>query len=155
MLSALLMMVGLAQAQGINLPAEPGPFGVGVILGPTTGVSGAWRPNAWNAVQSAIGWDVSDSRIDLSADYLQSIRVLEPTAGTRMPVYVGIGAGVVSAEPGMFGDDAGVSARVPIGASLFFEQFPVELFAQVVPRLRVIPGTGFGVDAGIGGRFYF
>ncbi|MDP2307369.1 MAG: hypothetical protein Q8P18_15190 [Pseudomonadota bacterium] len=156
MLSMLLVLVGLANAQaGPFRSAQPGPFGAGVILGPTTGVSLAWRPNGWNAVQSAIGWDLGAERVDLSADYLQSLRVLEPTGGTRMPLYIGLGAGVVSAAPGMFGENAGVSARVPVGASLFFERLPIELFAQVVPRVQVIPSTGFGVDAGIGGRFYF
>lgn len=158
MLSVLLVLIGLSQAHaqaGPYRPNQPGPFGAGVIVGPTTGVSLAWRPNGWNAVQSAIGWDLSASRFDVSADYLQSIRVLEPTRGTMMPVYVGIGGGAVSAAKGMFGENAAVSARVPVGASLFFERLPIELFAQVVPRVQVIPGLGFGVDAGLGGRYYF
>lgn len=156
MLTLLLVLVGLANAQaGPFRQALPGPFGAGVILGPTTGVSLAWRPNAWNAVQSAIGWDMGGGRLDVSADYLQSLRLIEPSGGTMMPVYVGLGAGVASAAPGLFGENAGVSARVPVGASLFFERVPIELFAQVVPRLQVIPATRFGIDAGIGGRFYF
>ncbi len=148
MMTLFLVLVGLANAQ-------PGPFGAGVVLGPTTGASLAWRPSAWNAVQSAIGWDLSASRIDASVDYLRSLTIVEPVASVRMPVYVGIGGGVVTEEPGMFGEGAGVAARVPVGVSVFFEQVPIEVFAQVVPQLRVLPNTGFGVDAGVGGRFYF
>ena len=158
MLSILLVLVGLNHAEAQAGPyrdTRPGPFGAGVIVGPTTGVSLAWRPTGWNAVQGAVGWDVNDGRFDASADYLQSIRVIEPTGGTRMPLYVGVGVGAVSGAPGMFGENAGVSARVPVGASLFFERLPLELFAQVVPRVQVIPGLGFGVDGGVGGRFYF
>ncbi|MDP2315796.1 MAG: hypothetical protein Q8P41_23060 [Pseudomonadota bacterium] len=154
----LLVLVGLAQAQPQDLPFRvdaPGPFGAGVVVGPTTGVSLAWRPSVWNAVQTAVGWDLSEGRVDVSADYLQSVKVFDPGKAVRVPVYIGGGAEVMTAAPGAFGDAAGVSARVPVGVSAFFQRVPIEVFAQVVPRMRLIPRIGIGADAAVGGRFYF
>jgi hypothetical protein len=149
MMTTALFLIAMARA------AAPGPFGVGVVLGSTTGASFGWRPTEQNGMQAAVGWDMGAGRFDGSVDYLQTVRVFAPGAPLRVPVYVGLGAELATEAPGLFGDAAGVWARVPIGASLFLEEVPLEVFAQVVPRVRVLPVMTFGADAAIGGRWYF
>ncbi len=145
MLWTLVMLAGLAQA-------EP-RLGAGVVLGDPTGLSLGWRGSAWSGAQAGIGID--DGRLDVSADYLQSIAVLEPAKRFQMPLYVGAGAGFATAEKGFFGKPGGITVRVPVGAAILFDRVPVELFAQVVPSIRVVPGTAYGLDVGLGGRYYF
>lgn len=140
-----VMLAGLALA-------EP-RLGVGIVVADPTGLTVGWRGNAWSGAQAAVGID-GEGRLDLHADYLQTLEVLD---GRRfqVPLYVGAGAGVGTRGKGLFGAPAGVVVRVPIGASLLFDRAPLELFAQVVPQVRVAPDMGFGVDLGFGGRYYF
>lgn len=146
MLAVLVALGGLAWA-------EP-RVGVGLVVGDPTGVTVGLRGNAWSGAQAALGLD-GDKRFDIHADYLQTVTVLDPALRFRVPVYIGVGAGFATGEPGFLGAPAGVVARVPVGASILFDRAPVELFAQVVPSVRVFSGRAFGVDAGVGGRYYF
>jgi hypothetical protein len=145
MLAMLLVLCGLASA-------EP-RVGVGLVVGDPTGLSLGLRGNAWTGAQAGAG--VDGRRFDAHADYLQTVTVLEPAKRFKVPLYVGVGAGVTTAEKGVFGSPAAVTVRVPVGASVLFDRAPVEIFAQAVPTIRVLPGTAFGLDLGVGGRYYF
>lgn len=154
--------------------AQSGNFGAGVTVGDPTGVSLGWRPSEWNAVQAGVGWDVLDSRLKGSADYLQSVAVIDPNRQIRVPIYIGLGAGVgrnlggqqepggrapaqaeIPGEGGADGATPDLSARVPIGASVLFMETPVEVFGTVIPSLRVYPDRQVDVDGAFGVRYYF
>ncbi len=169
MLLATLLAIGTAHAQTTTATVQedaPGHFGAGLVVGEPTGLSLGWRPTEWNAVEVGAGWDLLDGQFKTSADYLQSLVVLDPNAAVRIPIYVGLGAGVGSdlgldvREAGLR-DDPGavegtaVSARVPIGASVLMMNAPVEIFAHVIPSLRVLPDRQLGVDGALGVRYYF
>jgi hypothetical protein len=139
--------------------------GVGVVAGSQTGLSLAWHPEGWNAFQAGVGWNLMEGRLDTSVDYLRTLTVIRPSTSFHVPVYAGLGGGLTI---GMFGERSGllraflgqprgmeVSARAPLGASVFFDHLPVEIFGQVIPTLRVIPDTGLRIDAGLGARYYF
>lgn len=145
MLLSLVMMAGLAGA-------EP-RLGVGVSVGDPTGLSLGWRGNAWSGAQAGLGYD--DGGFDVHADYLQTVTILEPFRRVQVPLYVGAGAGFETGQAGWLGESSEASLRVPVGASLLFDRVPIELFAQGVPTVRVVPDTAFGVDLGLGARWYF
>ena len=52
-------------------------------------------------------------------------------------------------------EDARFGMRGPLGVSYVFQEKPVELFAEVVPILDILPETRLGVGVGIGARYYF
>ena len=52
-------------------------------------------------------------------------------------------------------DDARLGMRSPLGISYVFQEKPVELFAEVVPILDILPETRLGVGVGVGARYYF
>jgi hypothetical protein len=52
-------------------------------------------------------------------------------------------------------DDARLGMRSPLGISYVFQEKSVELFAEVVPILDVLPETRLGVGVGVGARYYF
>ncbi|MDP2314627.1 MAG: hypothetical protein Q8P41_17115 [Pseudomonadota bacterium] len=160
MLLAAILAIGTANAQ-------PSHFGAGAIIGDPTGVSLGWRPTEWNAVELGLGWDLLDGQFKTTADYLQSVAVIDPNAAVRIPIYVGLGAGVGSdlgtdlgggfrpvETPGV---DVGtqVAARAPVGASVLLMNAPLEFFAHVIPALRVLPDVQFEVDGALGVRYYF
>jgi hypothetical protein len=52
-------------------------------------------------------------------------------------------------------DAARLGMRSPLGISYAFQEKPVELFAEVVPILDILPETRLGVGVGVGARYYF
>jgi hypothetical protein len=48
-----------------------------------------------------------------------------------------------------------LGVRVPLGVSLAFNSFPVEVFAEVVPAGALFPGIGVFGQGGLGARIYF
>ncbi|MDP2307690.1 MAG: hypothetical protein Q8P18_16825 [Pseudomonadota bacterium] len=158
MLSTLLLLCGLAEARVYDIGTKG--FGAGLVVGNPSGVSLAWRPDGWSAVQAGVGWNLFRGRLDTSVDYLRTIAVAHPDAPFQVPVYVGLGAkvGMGMLGDGRFafgGEDPEVALRAPLGASMYFDRAPIELFVQAVPYVQVIPDTRPGIDAGFGVRYYF
>ena len=49
-----------------------------------------------------------------------------------------------------------VAARAPIGLSLMFQNPSfLEVFFELAPSFWIVPDLGFGIEGGIGVRFYF
>lgn len=99
MLTTLLLFSGLAEARVFDIGTKG--FGAGLVVGNPTGLSLAWRPDGWSAVQAGVGWNLFRGRLDTSVDYLRTLVVAHPEAPFQIPVYVGLGAGV---GMGMSGD---------------------------------------------------
>lgn len=131
-------------------------FGLGLIAGDPTGLSGKLWMDDTHAIDFAIGTFgyYLGSRyggVNLHADYLWHHFGVFGRPGSevyhRMPLYVG--AGAVVSTPG-----AAAGARAVFGLSYLFPQ-PFDVFLELAPTLVVAPSTGFGIDSGLGGRFYF
>jgi hypothetical protein len=84
----------------------------------------------------------------IHSDLLWHNYILDMDQG-KLPVYYGIGAKLLLAS------ELGVGIRVPVGLVYLFESAPVDMFAELVPGLDLLPGTGFGMDAAIGVRYFF
>jgi hypothetical protein len=75
---------------------------------------------------------------------------IEKEEGT-IKVYFGAGAGLG------FVSDLSFSIRAPLGAALFLDNIPLELFAELVPTVQVF-GEGdirFRMEGYLGARWYF
>jgi len=121
--------------------------GLGIILGNPTGISFKTWVGPDKAIDAAAAWSFSNSGyVQVHADLLfHNFEWIEP----RWPVYYGVGA-VVG-----LGDDLRLGARIPVGIAHNFQSAPFDVFVEVVPRLDLLPGTDFEIDAAIGGRYYF
>ncbi|MFN7145077.1 MAG: hypothetical protein ACK4YP_14970 [Myxococcota bacterium] len=176
MLLAAMLAAGLTHAQEIETPrgdiqldtvSEAEGFGAGLVVGDPTGVSLGWRESEWNAFEVGLGYDMLDGDLKGSADYLRSVAVVDPGGAVRVPIYVGLGAGIgrdlggnggrtpVAILRGEEENDTDVSARVPIGASVLFDNAPIEIFGKAIPSLRVIPDRQVELDGQLGVRYYF
>ena len=145
----------------VSARAEEG-FGLGVIVGEPTGLSAkAWiRPD--QAIDAAAAWSFSENdSFQFHLDYLfHKFDLLKIDAATgRLPLYFGVGARVKLKDHdnphGRNEDDALVGVRVPLGLALLFAKAPVELFAEIVPILDVVPDSDFAVNGAFGARWYF
>ena len=67
----------------------------------------------------------------------------------RLPFYLGIGASIT------FASDFELGIRIPLGAEYIFEDTPIGVFGEFVPRLNFLPNTKFKFGGGVGIRFYF
>lgn len=155
-----LSMSTPALAQGSDAGGSGGgasSFGIGLIAGEPTGLSLAFGLNSRNTVQSHLSWSLANDRARVSVDYLFTITELSaPDVNASFPLYVGLG-GVIGADDRRFWDDASplLGARVPVGIAMHPNSVPIDVFAELAPILYLLPGTDFGMEGGIGARFWF
>jgi hypothetical protein len=142
------------------------PFGLGIILGDPTGLSGKWYINPDHAIDFAIGagWFTGHS-LRIHADYLFHFH-LTSNSTFDLPLYIGVGPAFAFwygdyrdgywGTKEYYGDPRfGLGVRVPFGVSFQFNEVPLDLFIEVVPSIGLLPGIGFFFDWGLGLRYWF
>jgi len=146
-LSLLFVLAILLQ---INVNSQDRGFGLGIILGEPTGVSGKLWTSGQNAFDFAAAWSFQgEGNLLLQADYVWHIFRLIPVPDGKLPFYVGVGGEVILA------DDPVIGVRVPLGLDYMFANAPVDIFVELVPILRLAPSTDFDFAGGIGARYWF
>ena len=143
--------------------AQDRGFGLGVIIGEPTGISAKLWTSRVNAFDFGLGWSIGGdrigkykgyydggSRVHFHMDYLwhsfEAIRSSE-----RFPLYYGIGGRINSGA----GYDASIALRGVFGIAWLPHGAPVDVFLELVPSLQLTASAGFGLDAGIGARYFF
>jgi hypothetical protein len=146
-LSLLFVLAILLQ---MNVNAQDRGFGLGIILGEPTGVSGKLWTSGQNAFDFAAAWSFQgEGNLLLQADYVWHIFRLIPVPDGKLPFYVGVGGEVILAN------DPVIGVRVPLGLDYMFGNAPVDIFVELVPILRLAPSTDFDFAGGIGARYWF
>jgi hypothetical protein len=143
--------------------AQDRNLGLGVILGEPSGISAKLWTSQVNALDFGLGWSVGGdrigkydgsydggSRLHFHMDYVwHSFDVIQ--SAERVHLYYGLG--------GRFNSGAGYSSSVAVrgvlGVTWFPSETPIDMFLELVPSFQVMAPTGFGMDAGIGARFFF
>ncbi|MBX3006797.1 MAG: hypothetical protein KF816_02100 [Melioribacteraceae bacterium] len=151
---SLLLALPITQAQSKK-------FGLGVIIGEPTGLSSKlWLSNN-NALVFGVGWSVDGYRISgydynkttlvhIHVDYLwHSFDAIK--SNREFPLFYGIG-GIINRGREYRGN---FGIRGVLGIAWMPRSTPLDIFIEVVPTLLLINSTSFGIDAGIGARYYF
>lgn len=145
------------------LPAEAearkgGPFGLGLMIGDPSGLSAKYTLDRTHAVDFGLGFSLEANYIHLHADYLFHFGELTRgwPGGEWLP-YVGVGGKVWVFDTGKGDDDDGgsIGVRVPFGIALRLDSAPVDFFLEIVPGMRILPGTHTDIDGALGARFWF
>ncbi|OQW54274.1 MAG: hypothetical protein A4S09_06135 [Proteobacteria bacterium SG_bin7] len=149
---SLLVAQATANAKG---------FGAGFVLGSPSALSAKYWTQSSRAFDFGLGWDSND--MFFFSDYLfhfpggfDSLKL-----PARLVPYVGIGAliKIYNDSARKANDNSNNSlrlvARVPLGFEWMVQKFPLGIFLEIVPGLRVSPNTSSEFGAGIGIRFYF
>lgn len=137
-----------------------GPFGIGLILGDPTGLSGKVYLNEDRAIDAALAWSTgSHKSLHLHGDYLFHKPNVFQVDHHPINLYYGIGARLISWDdhhPDHNEDDKiSFGPRGPVGLNFNFKDPAIEVFTELALVFEVIPGTDVDIDFGIGGRFYF
>lgn len=144
-LSFLLILCGHAVA-------EDRGFGLGVILGEPTGISGKYWVTSNIAVDGAAAWSfASDDGVQLHADVLYHKFDLFNVKTGKLPIYFGAGARIKFT----IDDDNRFGMRVPVGIDYIFENVPLDIFFELVPIIDFAPSTKFAFNGGVGVRYFF
>lgn len=125
-----------------------GNTGIGVMLGEPTGISLKIWNNERTAIDAGLAWSFSGrDAVHLHADYLLH-KWLDIEKG-NLVFYYGFGGRIA------FSEDPFIGARIPLGLNYLIPESPLELFAEVVPILDILPDTEFDANGAVGLRFYF
>jgi len=135
-----------------------GPFGLGIILGDPSGLSGKLKLDGTHAIDGALAFSAIDEVLYVHADYLfhgSPLRA-QGLSGHRFVPYVGIGGfiGVFDERKKDRDTDGAIGARVPLGIA-WQPPIAVDVFLEVVPLMRIVPETDAGLDVGLGVRYFF
>lgn len=134
-----------------NSHAQFKGFGIGIIFGEPTGISGKkWLTNT-TAVDGGLAWSfIKGGSLHIHADYLWHTFDALKTEYT-IPVYVGIGGRFKFAA----NENARLGVRIVGGLDFLFSTAPVDIFIEIAPIMDLIPATQLGLNGGIGARFFF
>jgi hypothetical protein len=129
--------------------AQDRGFGLGVMAGTPTGLSGKVWTSANNAVDAGLAWSfIDEGYLHIHADYLwhfpQAIH-----SNPQVVLYAGIGGRLG------LGDDARVGVRIPGGIEWWPRNTPLDVFLEIAPVLDLAPKTDFAFNGAIGIRFFF
>ena len=147
------VLVGLVVlGSSTAVQAAGGNFGLGIIVGEPTGVSGKLFVSNTNAVDAAAAWSFSGkTEFHLQMDYLYHFRSLIKVKSGKAPVFAGLGGRFKFRD----GADNKFGVRIPVGVAYHFANAPFDIFGEIVPILELSPATEFTMEGAIGARFYF
>ena len=136
-------------------------FGLGIMLGTPTGLSGKYYLSADTAIDFGLGvmrrFRDRDG-VSVHADFLWHPAVLLDDSAFVMPLYFGVGARLFDFEENNRNDDVSIGVRVPAGIMIDFNNTPIDIFLELVFVFDFIVdrGDGFADFGGaIGLRYYF
>ena len=131
--------------------AAAGSFGLGIIAGEPTGISGELWLTRSTALTAAVAWSFEggDDAVLVQADYVFYNMGLFDVKRGAMGLYFGLGGRV------RFGDDEQVGIRVPIGIDYMFGNAPIDVFGEVVPIVDLVDESELNFGAGVGVRYFF
>jgi hypothetical protein len=132
--------------------AETGKFGIGVIAGKPTGITGKYMIDNDSAIDAGIGWETSgDNEFHVYGDYLYHLYDLIKVKKGKLPLYFGGGIRFVNRE----NRDNKFGIRIPVGIEYLFGNLPLGAFLELAPVLDLTPDTEFDLEGGIGIRYFF
>jgi len=150
--------------------AQKSGFGLGIIVGEPTGITGKYWLSSKSAIDGAIAWSLHGESLHLHGDYLiHKFDVFKVSKGS-LPLYFGVGVRVrfddyehyYDHHDHHYYDDhydndhhARIGIRIPVGLDYLFAHDPIDIFFEIVPILDLTPDTDFGFNAAIGFRYFF
>jgi hypothetical protein len=137
--------------------AQQKGFGAGMILGEPTGISLKKWLGYSKAMDFAIAWSFEgNNSLTLHADYLNHNFKLISVDRGKLPFYYGFGGRIKFNDKNNKNEtQTRLGVRVPVGLAYLFENITLDLFAEIVPILELVPETEFILNAAVGIRFFF
>ncbi len=145
-----LLLIAIVSLFSLGVFAQDSGLGLGLIFGEPTGLSAKMWTSERTAIDAAVAWSFSGvGWFHIHADFLLHNYDIISVSKGKLPLYYGVGAYT------SFSSDFGLGVRVPLGLAYQFEGAPVDIFAEIVPGLALLPDIGFYIGGGIGVRYFF
>jgi len=141
-----LMIISLLT---LNAFPQDSGFGLGIILGEPTGISGKAWLSGKTAADAGISWALTEPSIHLHADILVHNFSWVNVSNGELGFYIGLGARL------QLSDDPKIGVRIPLGIDYLFESVPLDIFLELVPVFDILPDMKPTSNAGIGIRYFF
>jgi hypothetical protein len=155
---AILALLLLCLVAAGTARAEGGPFGLGLIVGSPTGLSGKVYFNKANALDFAVGEALASERgFHVHVDYLWHPVMLTQDEAFFLPLYLGLGGRILSRDSHE-GSNLHFGVRAPVGILFDFKRVPIDVFlelALVVDLVHEHDDDVLDLNAGAGIRYYF
>lgn len=134
-----------------NVQAQNKNFGIGIILGSPTGISGKYWTSGINAFDFGLGYSFEkNSRLHLHGDFLFHIDG-GINSSERISIYYGPGIRLKFQND----NNSRLGARGVLGGLWMPRGTSIDVFVEIAPVMDLIPSTKFSMDGGIGVRFFF
>lgn len=138
-------------------------FGLGIMLGAPTGLSGKYYVGPDTAVDFGVGviGGIGRDGLHLHADFLWHPATLVTAEPFVMPFYLGVGGRLADYEddPDEIDDDSdfNLGVRGPVGLMLDFNNVPLDVFFELALIIDFVGYDGVGAyfNGAIGVRYYF
>lgn len=158
----------VSQASAKSTTDRGGNFGLGLMLGDPSAITGRYTVDTKTAYQGGVSFFYKD----WTQLYFDWLHLFENGFGkqtefiSQTTPYIGAGAVAVltssdrsvSRRSRYFDssdETIAIGVRVPIGAEWRPAQFPIGVFVELAPGLTILPGTYAFLQLGIGARYYF
>ncbi len=133
-------------------------FGLGLMLGEPSGLSGKYFLSKDTALDFGIGYLYhhyhDHDGLHVFADFLWHPAVLTKNSAFWLPIYFGVGARFFDHHD----YDSGIGIRVPVGIAFDFQRVPIDVFLEFWFAFDLIHDDRYDrADGGgsIGIRYYF
>lgn len=143
-------------------------FGLGLILGAPSGLSGKYFLGPDTAIDFGIGflgccYHRGRGGLHLHGDFLWHPISLVSADAFELPFYVGVGLRFWDFNDNDYDDGDAIGIRVPFGLAFDFNDIPIDIFVELVPVFDFFFGydcngcnsAGFDFDGAVGFRYYF
>ncbi|MBI2083484.1 MAG: hypothetical protein HYT76_07930 [Deltaproteobacteria bacterium] len=131
-------------------------FGLGIILGDPTGLTGKGYLAPRLAIDTHLSWSFIEEAFTIIGDVTHDfVELPVDTNVVTIPFYAGVGGKVAINKQRRGGDETSGAIRIPVGLSGQWARYPIEVFLELAPGVEVTPATEFDLTGGLGGRFYF
>jgi hypothetical protein len=127
-------------------------YGVGVMLGEPTGISGKYWLDNTTAIDLGIATGIfgENTGFSIHTDYLYQIdNLLE--SKYKIPFYYGFGLRIRFPQ----NSQMQLGVRGTAGLLMYLKNLPIDVFFEIAPSFRLLPTTGLDFDIAIGSRYYF
>ena len=141
-------------------PSAGGPFGLGIMLGDPTGITGKY----WTSGNTAVTFGVASSWHDTLEVFIDHNWHFTSAFSANAPLipYIGIGAGLLFDTYERYNRDiyyrdrsTSLALRIPLGIEFLPRTVPIGAFVEITPAVTLSAGMPGRIQAALGARYYF
>ncbi|NWF50218.1 MAG: hypothetical protein HXY49_06725 [Ignavibacteriaceae bacterium] len=145
----ILVAVVMFMLSDFSALAQSRGFGIGIILGEPTGLSGKYWTSSYSAFDFGLGYSfVKETRFHAHMDYVFHTQL--SSVPENFMLYYGPGARLKLRENA----DSRFGMRGVVGFVWIPRDVRIDVFLELAPILDLVPATEFSINGGLGLRFF-